>query len=428
MNITKKELGKSQIELTVEMTAEEFKPYVARGAEAVSKEVKIEGFRPGKVPYEILKAKIGEMTILEEAARIAINKTIDKVIRENVTEQIVGQPQVNISKLAPDNPMEYKIVLDLLPEVKLGKYKELKIKEAKPEVKDEEAEKLISELREMRASETVSEEALNEGGRALVDIEIFLDKIPVEGGQGKSTSVVIGKDYVIPGFDKNIIGMKKGETREFKLPYPAEHHNKTLAGKVAEFRVKVNEIYKRILPAVDNEFAKGFGLKTAEELKNNIKKSLAGEKEQAEARKSETEMMDKIIASSKFGDIPEMLIKHEAEVMTRELEYNVKQQGAKFDDYLNHLGKTRAQMMLDMTPDAVKRVKVSLVIREIAKAEKIEVKHEEIHKVIDDLTKQYKGKQEILDRINSHSYHDYVENNLTGKKVVEKLREWNVIK
>src|SRR3989338_5315839 len=129
MNITKKDLGKSQIEITVELTAEEFKPYVLRGAKKVSQEVKIQGFRPGKAPYEILKNKIGEMTILEEAAHLAIDKTVDKVIKENVVGQFVGQPQVNVTKLAPGNPMEYKMILTLLPEVKLGAYKDLKIKQ-----------------------------------------------------------------------------------------------------------------------------------------------------------------------------------------------------------------------------------------------------------------------------------------------------------
>ena len=152
MNISKKDLGKSQIELTVEIPVEEFKPYVLRGAQKVSEEVKIEGFRPGKAPYEILKAKIGEMTILEEGARLAIDKTVDKAIKENIIGQLVGQPQVNITKLAPGNPVEYKIIVTLLPEVKLGSYKDLKIKEAAVAAKDEEVEKLISELREMRAT------------------------------------------------------------------------------------------------------------------------------------------------------------------------------------------------------------------------------------------------------------------------------------
>jgi len=428
MNITKKDLGKSQIELTVEMTAEEFKPYVARGAEKVSLEVKIEGFRPGKAPYDILKAKIGEMTILEEAARIAIDKTVEQAIRKNVTEQIVGQPQINITKLAPGNALEYKIVLTMLPEVKLGKYKELNIKEAKPEVKDEETEKLIAELREMRASETMAESEIKDGHKVILDIEIFLDKVPVDGGQGKGVSVIVGKNYVIPGFDKKLIGAKKDDTREFTLPYPAEHHDKNLAGKMAEFRVKIKEVYNRILPEVNEGFVKGFGLKSAEELRSNIKKSLLAEKEEQEKQKSEGVMLNKIIDQAKFGDIPEMLINHEAEVMMSELEYSVKKQGGKFEDYLTHLGKTRAQMMLDIMPDAVKRVKVSLVIREIGNIEKIAVSHEEIHEEIDKILEQYKGKKEVEERVNSHAYHDYVENNLTGKKVVGKLREWNIVK
>jgi len=428
MNITKKDLGKSQIELTVELTAEEFKPYVLRGAEKVSLEVKIEGFRPGKAPYEILKNKIGEMTILEEGARIAIDKTLDKVIKENVAGQIVGQPQVNITKLAPENPMEYKMVLTMLPEVKLGNYKNLKIKENKAEIKDEEAEKLIAELREMRASEVISEAEIKDGDRVIMDIAIFIDKVPVEGGQGKGAGIIIGKNYVIPGFDKKIIGAKKGDVCEFSLPYPADYHDKNFAGKMAEFKVTVKEVYNRVLPEVNEEFAKGFGLKNAEELKSNIKKSLLAEKEQKEKQASEAAMLDKIINASKFGDIPESLIKHEAEVMINELEYNVKNQGAKFEDYLMHLKKTREQIMLELMPDAVKRVKVSLVIREIANLEKISVSHEEVHKAIDDILEQYKGDEKIVERVKSHAYHDYVENNLTGKKVVEKLREWNITK
>lgn len=428
MNITKKDLGKSQIELTVELSAEEFKPYASRGAEKVSMEVKIEGFRPGKAPYEVLKAQIGEMTILEEAAKIAIDKTVEQAIKNNVTEQIVGQPQINITKLAPDNALEYKVVLTLLPDVKLGKYKELKIKEAQAEVKDEEVEKLISELREMRGNETIAEGEVKDGQRVMLDIEIFLDKIPVDGGQGKNTGVIIGKNYVIPGFDKKIISAKKGDVREFTLLYPADHHNKNLAGKMAEFRVKINEIYNRTLPEVNEDFVKGFGLKSAEELRSNIKKSILAEKQQKEEQTSEAAMLDKIISQAKFGDIPEVLIKHEAEVMMSELEYSVKKQGAKFDDYLIHLGKTRAQMALEIMPEAIKRVKASLIIREVGNLEKISVDHEEIHKEIDNILKQYKGKKDVEDRINSHAYHDYVENNLTGKKVMGKLREWNIVK
>lgn len=428
MNISKKDLAKSQIELTVELSNDEFKPYIQRGADKVSQEVKIEGFRPGKVPYDILKSKIGEMTILEEAARIAINKTVDQAIKENVKEQIVGQPQINITKLAPENPMEYKVVLSLLPEVKIGEYKNLKVKESKVEVSDKEVEKITGELQEMQAREKLSEAEIKSGDRVIADIEMFLDKVPVEGGQGKGAGVIMGKDYVVPGFDKNILGAKKGDVREFELVFPADHHQKNLAGKKVEFRVKINDVYEREFPKLDDEFAKRFGLNSAEELKSNIKKSIEAEKVQKEGQKCEIEILDKIIKETKFGDIPEVLIDNEAQMMLSELEYSVKSQGGKFEDYLTHINKTKDQLTLDMLPDAVKRVKSSLIIREIARLEKIEVSDHELKHAMDDVLKQYGDSKGIEDKINTPEYKIYLGNMMVSRKVVDKLKEWNLEK
>jgi len=428
MNITKKELTKSQIELTVELSVKEFQPYLLRGAEKISSEIKIEGFRPGKVPYEILKSKIGEMTILEEAAKIAIDKTIDQIVKENVSGEIVGQPQINITKLAPDNPLEYKIILIPLPQVKLADYKKVKVKFRKAEVKDEEVDKLITELREMRAKEVISQEEVKLGDKVILDIAMFLDQVPLEGGQNKGVGVIIGKNYIIPGFDKKLIGAKRGDSREFNLTYPANHHQANLAGKLVDFRVIIKEVYQRELPEVNQELAKNFGLSSVEELKDNVKKSLLAEKERGEEQKCESAILDKLIAQSKFGEIAEVLIKHESEVMLSELEYNLKVQGGKFEDYLTHLNKTRDQLTLDLLPEAIKRVKVSIIIREIANLEKIEVSEKELNQAVEDLLKQYHNDNKIKDKIESQSYKQYLSNNLVSQKTIEKLKEWNVEK
>jgi len=428
MKIEKQQLPKSQIELTIELTAEEFKPYILRGAEKVSEEVKIEGFRPGKVPYEVLKNKIGEMTILEEAARLAINKTIDQAIAENIEAEPVGQPDVNITKLAPNNPLEYKVTIAVLPEITLGDYKNAKVKLEKEEVKDEEVLKTVEYLRESRAKEAIADRAVIDGDKVVIDIEMFLDKVPVDGGQGKGTAVIIGKDFVIPGFDKKLIGASKGEAREFGLPYPDGHHMKNLAGKMVDFKVVIKEIYSRELPALNDEFAASLGLKKFEELKENIKKSLEAEKNQKKEEKAEIEMLDKIIISTKYGDIPELLINHEAQTMIGELEHSVVSQGGKFEDYLVSLKKTREQMILDMLPDAVKRVKSALLIREVAKLEKIEVGEKEVEEKIEELLKQYKGYEKVEARVKERGYKNYLRNILNNRKVVEKLKEWNVEK
>ena len=405
------------------------KPYIKLGAEKISKEIKIEGFRPGKAPLDVLKAKIGEASIIEEGARIAINKTIDKVIKENMKEgQPVGQPQVNITKLAPENPLEYKIVFAVIPEITLGDYKNAKVKMILDEAKDEEVNKMLDNLRDAQVKEVIVDRPAKEGDKVLADIEIFLDKVPVEGGQGKGAAVLIGKDFVVPGFDKNLIGAKKNDVKDFSLPYPADHHMANLAGKMIEHKVTVKEVYERELPEVNDEFATKFGLKNAQELKDNIKKSLEAEKKQKSDQKTEVEMLDKIIKSSKFGEIPEMLVTSEAQTMLQELEHSVTSQGGKFEDYLGSLKKTKEELTLDLLPDAVKRVKSALVIREIALTEKVEVTEKEIKEKQEELIKQYKGYEKVEARVKESSYATYLQNTLVNKKVIDKLKKWNVEK
>ncbi len=427
MKVEKKDLEKSQVELKIELSFDEFSPYIKKGAEKVSGEIKIEGFRPGKVPYAVLKQKIGEMTILEEAARIAINKTLDEVIKNNISSEPVGQPQVEITKLAPDNPLEYKLTIALLPKVELGTYKELKIKQKKVEIKDEEAEKMLNDLREMRAKEAITKEPVKDGYKAIVDIQMYLDKVPIEGGQNKDTAILIGKNYIVNGFDKKLIGAKKGDTREFELPYPKDHHMQNLAGKMVEFKVKIKEIYARELPELNDGFALNFGLKKLAELKDNIKKSLADQKQKDADLAAERELLDKITEKTKFGDIPEMLIDHEVKTMISELEQTIANQGGKFSDYLESLNKTRDQLTLDLLPDALKRVKVSLLIREIGDKEKISVTDEEIDKYLEELKNHYKDNKEMTEQMKSPAYKNYVANVLTSRKIVDQLRKWNIV-
>jgi len=428
MKVEKKELEKSQVELIVELSWEEFKPYIEKGARKASADIKVEGFRPGKVPYEVLKQKIGEMTILEEAARIAINKTIEVAIEKNIEKQPVGAPQVDIVKLAPDNPVVYKVVVAILPEVKLGDYKNVKVKVEKIEIKNEEIDKTIEQLREMRAKETIVGREARDGDKAIVNIEMFLDKVPIEGGQSKNSAVIIGKDYMVPGFSQKLIGVKKNDVREFSLPYPEDYHQKNLAGKMVEFKVKINEVYERKLPEMNEEFFKGLGLKDLAELKNNLRKNIELEKKQAAQQKTEIKMLDKIMEKTKFGDIPEMLVNHEAKAMIAELEQGIVSQGGKFEDYLNSMKKTRDQLTLDLLPDAVKRVKSALMIREIALKENIKISEDEVNKKIEELIKQYKGYEKVESRVKEPGYKAYLQNTMTNRKVINKLREWNVVK
>ncbi len=428
MKVEKKSLEKSQIELMVELSVEEFEPYIKKGAEKISKEVKIDGFRSGHIPYDVLKKNIGEMVILEEGARVAINKTLEKVISENVDGDPVGQPAIDIIKLAPDNPMVYKVVLAMFPKVELGDCKNIGIKQKEVKVEDKDVKNALDEISEMRASEALVERGIEEGDKALVDIEMFLDKVPVEGGQSKGVAIIIGKNFIVPGFDKKIIGAKKGDLREFNLPYPKEFHMKNLAGKIVDFKVKINDVYERLIPKHDDEFAKSFGLKKFSELEDNIKKSIKEQRTKENDQKTEKEMLETLIKRANFSDIPEVLIRHEGNVMMSEMEQGVEQQGLKFEDYLTNIKKSRNELMLDFLPEAVKRVKVSVLIREIAKKEEIEVEPEEIEKNVSQMLEHYKNDKEAVSRVDTPEYRGYISNVLASRKVIDKLREWNIKK
>lgn len=426
MQVTKKDLEKSQVELTIELSVEEFAPYIEKGAKKVSEEVKIEGFRPGKVPYDVLKQKIGEMTILEEAAHLAINKTIDEIIDNNtIGQQAIGQPQVNITKLAPNNPLEYKVVVSILPTITIGDYKNLKLKEEKAKVDEKELEKALNDLREMRATEAIVDREIQDGDKVTLDINMSLDNVPVENGQHKDLAVLIGKDYFVPGFDRKLIGAKKSEEKKFILPYPDNHHQANLAGKLVEFIVKVKDVYERIIPELNDEFASFFRLKDLAELKKNLQESLLHEKKHNLDLKNESEMISKIIDNTKFGELPEEIIMSEARNMLAELEQSVIRQGGKFEDYLKHLKKTKDELMLEITPNAVKRVKSALLIREIAVIEKIGAHEHEIEEKIEELKKQYKDNQDVLKMVEEKGYKSYLNNILTNEKVIAKLKEWN---
>jgi len=426
MQVIKKELEKSQIELTVELSVEEFAPYIEKGAQKLSEKVKIEGFRPGKAPLEILKQKVGEMTILEEAAHVAIHKTIDDILEKNTMERMaVGQPKVEITKLAPGNPFEYKIITSIMPTVTLGKYKDLKIKPTEAKVEEVDVVKTLNELQEMRVKEVLSEEGAANTDKVLVDIEMFMDKVPVEGGQTKDLAVIIGKNYFVGGFDSELLGAKTGEERTFSLPFPGDHHQKNLAGKMVEFKVKVGSIYKRELPEITDEFAVGFRFKDLADLKKTLTENILADRANQAETKSELEMLDQIVSDTKFGDLPEAMVESETHFMVHEIEDDLTRQGGNMADYLQHLGKTHNELVLDLLPNAVKRVKTALVMKEVGIVEKIEASDAEIDHKIEELKEAHKDNKDLEKMVNDKGYRRYVGNILQNGKVITKLKEWN---
>lgn len=418
---------KSQLELTVELSTEEFQPYILEGARRIASEIKIPGFRNGKAPYDLIKAKVGEMTILEEAARVAINRTIDEAIKKGADEKmVVGQPQVDISKLAPGNPLEYKIKLTLLPKTVISRYKELNIKQKAPKIPEAQIDRTLDQLREANVQKSPSLEPVKMGDLVIADIHISVDKIPVEGGQGHGVNIILGKDYLVPGFDQQLLGANIGQELKFQINYPADHYQKTLAGKLVDFKVVITEVMHRRLPELDDQLAKSFGFEKLSDLKKNIAESLAAEQKKQLDHQTEAEMFEELIKLADIEELPETLINRETEVMLDELQHNLSQNGGNLDDYLNNLKKTKEQFVLEILPQAIKRVKTALIVNEVTRLEKITVTAEEIDKELGQLKKHYQDNQEILKRLSTPGYKDYLANALVSNKTVRALRDWNI--
>jgi len=257
---------------------------------------------------------------------------------------------------------------------------------------------------------------------------MFLDKVPIEGGQGKSTAVLIGGDYIIPGFDKQLIGAKKAETREFKLPYPKDHYQKNLSGKLVEFKVDIKEIYEREVPKFNDEFAKNLGAKDAGDLKKKIRENLEIEQKQKIGQKTMLLIFNKLLDSATFSHVPETMVETEARNMVHELKHNVEQQGGKFEDYLMHIKKNAAELEKELKPEAVKRIKTSLIISKIAQKEGIKVEEKELEEAVEKQLGAYKDMPEARKKSDTPDFRNYLQYNMLNQKVIDKLKEWNVVK
>ena len=416
-----KKLPKSQVELSVTIPHDELKPFVEQATQKLSEQTKIDGFRPGKVPLEILKKRIGEMKILEEAAALAVEKSYMEIATKEKLEPL-GSPKIDFEKLAPANDFVYKATINLIPEVKIGDYKSVKVKEKEMVVKDEDINKIIEEVRNQKATEVLENKPIEKTDRVEIDFDIFRDNVPIEGGAQKKYPLVIGSNMFIPGFEEQLIGLKTNEAKEFELKFPEKYHNSNLAGKPAKFKVKVLAVYKRTLPKLNDDFAKSLGIETLDKLKEQIHHNVEHEEHHKEEERVEIEMLEKLIDKSQFGEIPDILINAEVNKMLQELESNISRQGLKFDDYLKHLNKTTEQMKLEFVPQAIKRVKGALLTRAIFLQEKMEIPESEVDREIESAGKMYQQYPDMLKNLQTPEYRDYVRNLIGNLKVMDFLK------
>ena len=422
MKVTKKQLPKSQVELTIEVPAKDLEPHLNEAAKQISKDTKIAGFRPGKAPRKIVQQNVGEFKLWQEAVNLALPQLYFKAITENKIEAI-GQPEVKLEKMAPNNPLVFKAIISYLPGIELPDYKKMKVAKKKANIDDKKLEGALKELQRSRAKLAKVDRAAKKGDAVEVNFKTFLNKVPVDQGESKNHPLIIGEGYFVPGFEAKITGMKAGDKKEFTLRFPKEYHEKKLADRDVEFKVEMVNVQERELPKINDELAKSLGqFKDLADLKDNIKKNLEREAEEKEKSRLEVAIMEKIAENTKT-ELPEMLVKSEVEKMLGELKDSVTASGGEFDKYLSSIKKTEEDLKKEFADKGAKRALFGLILREISKAEKIKVTPKEIEEETKHTTEHYQHDPEMVKKIQSKEYQQYAESLLINRKTFELLRK-----
>ncbi|MCX6778763.1 MAG: trigger factor [Candidatus Magasanikbacteria bacterium] len=422
MQITIKDLPQSQKELTIEISKEDMAPHIKWAAEELSKATSIEGFRPGKAPFDVIQKKYGDMKILEVAADKVVKQTFFQALKEKELDS-VGPPQIKIEKMAPDNDFVYKATVSILPTIKLADWKKMKLERKPKAATEKEVEKVLTDLRKMQAKEVIVERPATKADKLVVDMDILLDKVPVEGGQSKNYAIYLDEDFYLPGLADKLINAKQGDLLEFQHDFPETFFNKMLAGKKGDFKVNVKAVYERTLADVNDDMAKALGQKNVEDLKKTIKENLEAESTQKEEQRVEIEMLQNIIKETTFGEVPELLITEEKHKMFAELKQNLDQQGISFEDYLKNLKKTEEEIAAGFSKGAEERAKTALALRQIAKEEKLLVSPEELKEEMQRVREMYKDNDKIDERLEDPEIQNFIATSLLNRQVLHLLKD-----
>lgn len=421
MNYTTKELDKAQIEFTITVPSVECEPEMKKAAERLSARANIKGFRKGKAPYDVLVKEVGEMAVLQEALQTIIQQTFFEAIQKEKVETI-GMPQINVKKAAPGNDVEYSATVSLMPNVKLPDISKIKVKKKEATVDEKKFEDTLKAVQGMHATEVVKSGAAEGTDKLVLDMDMLIDNVPVEGGQSKDYQVYLSEEHYIPGFNEHVKGLKKDDEKEFSLDFPKEHYQKHLAGKKVDFKVKVKEVYERQLPELSDELAAKLGQKSMDDLKKLIRNNMLEEAKTKVSQAMEVEMLDALIAKATFGDIPDLIIDSERQKMFYELKRDLERNGVTIEQYLNDIKKKENELYDDFKEQAEKRAKAALISRQVAKEQEIVVSDEELTKEIEIMKEMYKENAEAQENLAKPEVRDTIATSLQNRKVMEWLK------
>ena len=433
MEVNAKVLNREGNELTMEITAAaaDLEQAITTVLRKAAKEVKIPGFRPGKVPAKMLEGYIGEQALLQEA--------LDEMLQPMYIEAInqtdifpVDRPHVDVQQLARGQEVKLTFKVTVKPEVKLGQYKGVEVEKELYVPTEEDIDNEIKHMQERIAHiiDLPAGTAMESGDTAIIDFEGFIDGVAFEGGKGEKYSLTLGSNTFIPGFEDQLVGVKTGDSVDVNVTFPEDYHSDDLAGKPAVFKVLVHEARRRELPPVDDDFVKDMreDCDTVAELREKLREELNEKAEAMATQNAQNKALEQVVANAEM-DVPSIMIDDRLDQMLQEFEGQLQYQGLTLERFFQLTISTRAEWRGAQQDRAEEAVKQDLVLEAIVKAEDIQAEQEDLDKQMQEIADSYnKPLEEVKATFADNGRLQFFEYNIKMLKAIELINENAVIK
>lgn len=419
MSVQVEKLEKNMAKLTIEVAPEELEKAIEGAYQKNKGKISIPGFRKGKVPRQMIERMYGKEVFYEDAVNALIPEAYEKAVDE-CEEEIVSSLKIEVEQVEAGKPFIFTAEVALKPEVKLGKYKGVKVEKADTEVTDEEVDKEIDKERESNARNIdVTDRAVKDGDIVTLDFEGFVDGTAFEGGKGENYPLTIGSGTFIPGFEEQLVGAEIGKETEVNVTFPEDYQAEDLKGKAAVFKCTVKEIKEKELPTLDDEFASEVSeFETLAEYKADIRGRLEERKAKAAREAKEAAVIEEIIKDSDM-EIPEAMIETQQRQMIDEFAQRIQMQGLTLEQYFQFTGASYDQMIEQVKPQAEKRIQSRLVLEAVAAAEKIEATEEDYEEELKSMAEAYQMEVDKVKELLPEKSVQQIKEDIAVKKAAE---------
>lgn len=429
MSSTLKTLPKSQVEITIQVPYATYLEAEKRALAEINKNLKVDGFRPGHIPEDVVRAQVKSGAIQGFTLEHVIPSTYSAAVKEHDL-QVIAQPKIEVKTPVQKEGDElvYTATVSVMPEVKVGDYKKIKVKRKEVKVSEKEINETLELLMARFAVWKDVDRAAKEGDRAELDFEGFdQEGKAIPNTASKNHPVVLGSKTMIPGFEEQVIGMKVGEDKEFDIEFPKEYHAKSMQGQKVKFKLKLGRLEEKEPQVLDEAMVEKIAgqKQSVADFKKRIETDLLDEMKQRAQTETDNQVVQEIIKITQ-AELPESLVEDEIALLREERQKQVAQQGMTWEQYLSHVKKTEEDFVNDHRKGAEERLLARLGVNHIIKQEKIQATDEDVEKKIQEIIQRYpqEQKQEVLDHYKKESEaHRQLKNNLSADKLISMFVE-----